>query len=35
MSLVKLFIICGLVAAGALTVEAADMDMKMVDKTHS
>ena len=28
----KLFIACGLIAVGALSVEAADMEMKMVDK---
>lgn len=28
----KLFIACGLIAAGALSVEAADVEMKMVDK---
>ena len=28
----KLFIVCGVIAVGALTVEAADMEMKMVDK---
>ena len=30
--LFKLFIVCGLVAIGALSVEAADMEIKMVDK---
>ena len=30
--LFKLFIVCGVIAVGALTVEAADMEMKMVDK---
>ena len=30
--LFKLFIACGLIAIGALSVEAADMEMKMVDK---
>ena len=28
----KLFIVCGMIAVGALSVEAADMEMKMVDK---
>jgi hypothetical protein len=28
----KLFIVCGLIAIGALSVEAADVEMKMVDK---
>ena len=28
----KLFIVCGLIAIGALAVEAADMEIKMVDK---
>jgi hypothetical protein len=28
----KFFIVCGLVAIGALSVEAADVEMKMVDK---
>ena len=28
----KLFIVCGVIAVGALSVEAADMEMKMVDK---
>ena len=28
----KLFIVCGLIAVGALSVEAADMEMKIVDK---
>jgi hypothetical protein len=30
--LFKLFIVCGLIAIGALSVEAADMEVKMVDK---
>ena len=30
--LFKLFIACGLIAIGALSVEAADMEVKMVDK---
>ena len=30
--LFKLFIVCGLIAIGALSVEAADMEIKMVDK---
>ena len=30
--LFKLFIVCGVIAVGALTVKAADMEMKMVDK---
>ena len=30
--LFKLFIVSGVIAVGALTVEAADMEMKMVDK---
>ena len=30
--LLKLFIACGLVAVGALSVEAADMEMQVVDK---
>jgi hypothetical protein len=30
--LFKLFIACGLVAVGALSVEAADMEMQIVDK---
>ncbi len=30
--LLKLFIVCGLIAIGALSVEAADMEIKMVDK---
>jgi hypothetical protein len=30
--LFKLFIVCGFIAIGALSVEAADMEMKMVDK---
>lgn len=30
--LFKLFIACGLIAAGALSVEAADMEMQIVDK---
>jgi len=30
--LFKLFIVCGLIAVGALSVKAADMEMKMVDK---
>ena len=30
--LFKLFIVCGVIAVGALSVEAADMEMKMVDK---
>ena len=30
--LFKLFIVCGLIAFGALSVEAADMEIKMVDK---
>jgi hypothetical protein len=30
--LFKLFIVCGLTAIGALSVEAADMEIKMVDK---
>ena len=30
--LFKLFIACGLIAIGALSVEAADMEIKMVDK---
>jgi len=32
MSLIKLFIACGVIAVGAMSVEAADMEMKMVDK---
>jgi hypothetical protein len=32
MTLFKLFIVCGVVAIGALSVEAADMEMKIVDK---
>jgi len=32
MLLFKLFIVGGLIAVGALSVEAADMEMKMVDK---
>ena len=32
MLLFKLFIACGLIAIGALSVEAADMEMQMVDK---
>ena len=32
MLLFKLFIVCGLIAIGALSVQAADMEMKMVDK---
>ena len=32
MLLFKLFIVSGLIAIGALSVEAADMEMKMVDK---
>ena len=32
MLLFKVFIACGLIAIGALSVEAADMEMKMVDK---
>jgi len=28
----KLFIVCGVIALGALSVEAADMEMQMVDK---
>ena len=32
MLLFKLFIVCGLIAIGALSVEAADMEIKMVDK---
>jgi Beta/Gamma crystallin len=30
--LFKLFIVCGLIAIGALSVQAADMEVKMVDK---
>jgi len=30
--LLKLFLACGLVAVGALSVEAADMEMQIVDK---
>ncbi len=30
--LFKLFIVCGVIAVGALSVEAADTEMKMVDK---
>lgn len=30
--LLQLFIVCGLIAIGALSVEAADMEIKMVDK---
>jgi hypothetical protein len=30
--LFRLFIVCGLIAIGALSVEAADMEVKMVDK---
>lgn len=30
--LFKLFIVCGVIAVGALSAEAADMEMKMVDK---
>jgi hypothetical protein len=30
--LFKLFIVCGVIAFGALSVEAADMEIKMVDK---
>ena len=32
MLLFKLFIVCGLIAIGALSVQAADLEMKMVDK---
>jgi Beta/Gamma crystallin len=32
MLLFKFFIVCGLIAIGALSVEAADVEMKMVDK---
>ena len=32
MLLFKLFIVCGLLAIGALSVEAADLEMKMDDK---
>ena len=32
MSLFKLFIVCGLIAIGALSAEAADMEMQIVDK---
>jgi Beta/Gamma crystallin len=32
MSLIILFIACGVIAVGAMSVEAADMEMKMVDK---
>ena len=32
MLLFKLFIVCGLIAIGALSVEAADMEIQMVDK---
>jgi len=32
MSVFKLFLACGLIALGALSVEAADMEMQMVDK---
>lgn len=32
MMLFKLFIVCGLIAVGALSVEAADMEMQVVDK---
>jgi hypothetical protein len=30
--LFKVFIVCGVIALGALSVEAADMEIKMVDK---
>jgi hypothetical protein len=30
--LFKLFIVCGLIAIGALSVEAADMELQLVDK---
>jgi hypothetical protein len=30
--LFKLFIVCGLIAIGALSVEAADMEIQVVDK---
>ncbi|MEO6112591.1 MAG: beta/gamma crystallin domain-containing protein [Nitrospiraceae bacterium] len=32
MLLFKVFLACGLIAIGALSVQAADMEMKMVDK---
>ena len=32
MLLFKLFIVCGLIAIGALSVEAADMEIQVVDK---
>ncbi|HEV8620750.1 MAG TPA: hypothetical protein VGQ79_06970 [Nitrospiraceae bacterium] len=32
MSLFKLFIVCGLIVIGTLSVEAADMEIQMVDK---
>jgi hypothetical protein len=32
MLLFKLFIVCGLIAIGALSVEAADMELQLVDK---
>ena len=32
MLLFKLLIVCGVIAVGALSVEAADTEMKMVDK---
>jgi hypothetical protein len=32
MTVFKLFILCGVIAIGALSVEAADMEMKIVDK---
>ena len=28
----KLFIVCGLIASGALSVEAADVELQLVDK---
>ncbi len=32
MLMFKVFILCGVIAVGALSVKAADMEMKMVDK---
>ena len=32
MLLFKLFIVCGVIAVGALSVEAADMELQLVDK---
>jgi hypothetical protein len=34
MLLFKLFIVCGLIAIGALSVEAADMEIQVVDKNY-